>query len=73
MTFFEAKCNLNKLKIGTRVLVRFREGESLYAIYSDFDEFDIHIPSYGVEGDYRGQWYKHSSLSVKYFAILNGE
>ena len=68
--FLPTRPNLGKLKVGQRLLVCFNDLTIFYAIYSDFDEFDVHKPDYGVEGDYRAQWYKFSSVTVRQFMIL---
>lgn len=47
---------------GDRVLVKMITGDIYYAIYSDVDEFDIHMP--GPEVKSRLSWYKHSSRSI---------
>lgn len=51
-----------KPNIGEPVLVRTISGQIYYAVYSNHDEFDIHI----MENfdNYRNTWYKFSSKTV---------
>ena len=68
--FVPSRPNLKKLNIGDRILVTFSDITKLYyAIYSDFDEFDVHMPELEPD-ETRAAWYKHSCLSVRQFCKI---
>ena len=54
--------------INIPLLVEMRSGEKYYAIYSNIDEFDVHGPN---GNEYRAQWYKFSSKSIKRWKYIN--
>ena len=48
--------------IGDTILVKTISGQIFYAVYSAYDEFDVHRPD--SDKTYRKQWYKYSSRTV---------
>ena len=54
---------------GMPILVKMSNDRVFYAIYSDYNEFDVHKPD--KENDYRKCWYKYSKAAVLKWRYFN--